>query len=391
MEKKKTEIRDLKIKDPDTRYYGAEPKYDEAWIKSGKSQRMFEFEAHQWYHYFCGKKDAQEFVAQYLESQGKDNDAKIIRKADEQYFYVHQYLGWRARMILRGLVLDNEAKQQLDSRINEIKNLIVADEKTTKLKVKVEDKKEAPVASIQDRVKETAGEMCDSIDAVIDLFIKDPEQFDPSQHKIANLLRARGAKAAHARYIKTFYEFDHSAYQALVDGTAEADLKEAYSSLTKKQLKKRLEFYSNIQTACEQIIAEAKVLKKPRAKRVKPAEDRVKKVKFKVGDDKLGITSVPPAQIIGAAAAIIYNTKSRKLGYYVAADAAGLTVKGTTILDFASKSSQKTLRKPEQQIKEFKEQNTQKRFETWFEKIKTTGIDLNGRLNEDIVILKVFK
>ena len=252
-------------------------------------------------------------------------------------------------------------------------------------------KTETPVFNIQDRLRETAGEMCGMIEDAIDSAIKDPEAFDPAQYKIANMLRGKGAKAPHARYIKGFYDLYYNDYLSLVNGTEDEGLKEAYNHLSKKQIKKMLEFFTNIQTACDQIIAEAKVLKKPRTKRVKPAEERVKKVKFKVSDDKLGITSTPPAQILSATGVVVYNTKNRKIGYYIATDASGLNIKGTTITDFASKSLQKTLRKPEQQIKEFKDQTTQKRFETWFEKIKTTGIKLNGRLGEDIVILKVYK
>jgi hypothetical protein len=145
-------------------------------------------------------------------------------------------------------------------------------------------------------------------------------------------------------------------------------------------------------TACDQITAEAKVLKKVRPKKVKPAEDLVKKVKFKLTDDKLGITSVPPAQLVGAQGAVIYNAKTRKIGYYIAMNSSGLAVKGTSITNFTEKSFQKTLRKPPEQIKEFKEQNTKNRFETWFNKnVKTTETMLNGRLNQDIIIIKVFK
>jgi hypothetical protein len=145
-------------------------------------------------------------------------------------------------------------------------------------------------------------------------------------------------------------------------------------------------------TACDQIAAEAKVLKKPRARKVKPAEELVKKIKFKVGDDKLGITSVPPAQLVRAQAAVVYNVKTRKIGYYISSTSEGLAVKGAGLTSFVEKSLQKTLRKPTEQLKEFKEQNTQKRFETWFTKnVKTTETQLNGRFNEDVVILKVYK
>jgi hypothetical protein len=143
--------------------------------------------------------------------------------------------------------------------------------------------------------------------------------------------------------------------------------------------------------ACDQITAEAKVLKKPRKTKIKPAEDLVKKMKFLLSDTKLGITSVPPAGLIGAQAAVVYNTKTRKIGLYVSKTSNGLGVKGTSITEFTDKSFQRTLRKPLEQLKEFKEQNTQRRIETWFSKIKTTETLLNGRMNEDVVLLKVFK
>ena len=177
----------------------------------------------------------------------------------------------------------------------------------------------------------------------------------------------------------------------LSSGNADEQLREAYSHNSRKNIKKLIEFYQAIASACDQLAQEAKILKKPRAKKIKPAEDLVKKVKFKQIDDKLGIVSVPPAGLIGAQGAVIYNTKSRKMGVYIAKSSAGLGVKGTSITDFTEKSFQKTLRKPEVQLKEFKEQNTQKRVETWFTKIKTTETVMNGRLNEDIVLLKIFK
>jgi DNA-directed RNA polymerase beta' subunit len=152
-----------------------------------------------------------------------------------------------------------------------------------------------------------------------------------------------------------------------------------------------IEFYESIAQACEQIAAEAKVMKKPRAKKVKPAEELVKKIKFKMTDDKLGVTSVPAAGVIGAQAAIVYNAKTRKIGMYIAKTSEGLSVKGTSIIDFTEKSVQKTLRKPAEQLKDFKLQNTQRRVESWLSAIKATDTMLNGRMNADIMILKVFK
>jgi hypothetical protein len=249
----------------------------------------------------------------------------------------------------------------------------------------------AVVPTIQDRMKEAAGQMSEELDAAIDSWIQDPESFNPKEFKIVNLLRGKGAKAAHTRFIKSYFQKSYADLLELASGEADEQLREAYKHNSRKNVKKLIEFYENIMASCDQIAAEAKVLKKPRAKKAKPAEELIKKLKFKAIDDKLGAVSVPASQLIGAQTAVVYNTKTRKMGVYIAKTSAGLTVKGTSIDNFTEKSFQKTLRKPAEQLKEFKEQNTAKRIETWFGKIKSVETVMNGRMNADIMILKVFK
>lgn len=248
------------------------------------------------------------------------------------------------------------------------------------------------VPTIQDRLREAAGGMSEELDAAIDSFITDPEAFNPKDIKVINLLKGKGAKAAHARFIKLYFARSYGELLELASGNADEQLREGYKHLPRKNVKKLIEFYEAIIAACEQIAAEQKVMKKPRAAKVKPAEQVVAKLKFMLSDTKLGITSAPPATIIGSSGVAVFNVKTRKIGYYIATSSAGLGVKGTTLTGFTDKSVQKTLRKPPEQIKEFKEQNTQKRFETWFAKgVKTTETQLNGRFSEDTVILKVYK
>ena len=242
-----------------------------------------------------------------------------------------------------------------------------------------------------DRMRDAAGSMTEEVDSAIDSFIMNPDAFDPKAFKMVSLLRGKGAKAAHTRFIKSFYQNSLDELIELASGKADDQLKEGHKHLSRKNVKKLIEFYQSIVSACEQIAAEAKVLKKPRAKKIKPAEQIVAKLKFKTIDDNLGIVSVPAAGLIGAQAAVVFNTKTRKIGIYISKSSVGLSVKGTSIIDFSNKSFQKTVRKPADALKEFKDQNTQKRLETWFSKIKSTETVMNGRINADIVILKVFK
>ena len=94
----------------------------------------------------------------------------------------------------------------------------------------------------------------------------------------------------------------------------------------------------------------------------------------------------------------ILNNKTRKIGKYIASnidplgakrEGTGLSVKGTTIQGFDEKLSiQKTLRKPVDQLKEFKEAGKVK-LRKFLDDIPTTDTKLNGRINPDTILLRV--
>ena len=374
------------------------PKWDDVETLSADAFHRKFREAMDWYRLESSAKDLKPKVIDWMGRNGYDKATiQSFKKTKDNR--CSGTVGAIAACLIKGMPVQRAdfnqgrntetwLREQITKVINEGKYDIDGDEVA-------EVKKLAPampVITIQDRIRDQAVAMSDEIDEAIDNFQRDPEAFDPKAFKMVSLLRGKGAKAAQVRYIKTFFQRDYNELLELASGEADEQLREGYSHLSRKNVKKLIDFYASIMAACDQIAAEAKVLKKPRAKKVKPAEELVKKLKFKAVDDKLGIVSVPPAQLVKAMGCVVYNTKTRKLGYYIATTSEGLVVKNSTLGNFTTKSMQKTLRKPETQLKEFKDQNTQKRFETWFEKnIKTTEIALNGRFNEDVVILKVFK
>jgi len=372
------------------------PKWDGADEWDGDKFTSHFRHAMTWYRLESSVKELKPKLVEWMNMNGYDKaDSNAIRKTKDKYF--NGTIVGIAACLVKGMPEVHEGfNQGRDTAAwlrKEIEKVIKdgADDR--------EDDEDAPkvekpvvyVPNIQERLRDAAGTMSEELDAAIDSWIMDPEAFDPKAFKIVNLLRGKGAKAAHARYIKGFFARGHAELIELSSGEADEQLREAYKHNSRRNVKKLIDFYESIVSACDQIAAEAKVLKKPRAKKVKPAEDLVKKLKFKLSDDKLSITSVPAAGIIGAQAAVVYNTKSRKIGLYIARTSEGLNVKGASIINFTDKSYQKTLRKPDVQLKEFKEQNTQKRVETWFGKIKATETILNGRVNAELILLKVFK
>jgi len=251
-----------------------------------------------------------------------------------------------------------------------------------------EDKNPTIVMSIQDRVREATYPMTEEIEDAIESFSQDPEAFDPKAFKVLNLLKGKQAKAAHARIIRDFYKRQYDEYVELQEGKCE-QLKEGYNHLTKVQVKKIVAFYHEIVSACDMLMQEAKVNKKPRAKKAKPAEKIVEKMKYCKSNEPLKLVSISPTNILGAKELWIFNTKTRKLGKYIAAEYQDLGVKGTSITGFdENKSVQKTLRKPEEQLKEFKAAG-KVQLRKFLEDIKAVDIKLNGRINEDTVLLKV--
>ena len=251
-----------------------------------------------------------------------------------------------------------------------------------------EVKSTVPVVSIQDRVRESSYKMTEEIETAIESFQLDPEAFDPKAFKVLNLLKAHQAKAAHARVIKDFYarNLDELTEAAT---TKDEQLKEAYSHLSKVQLRKITAFYQEIVSACEMLAQEAKVNRKPKAKKAVPAEKIVAKLKYKKADEPLKLVSINPADILGAKELWTYNTKSRKLGKYIAEEFQDLGIKGTTITGFSEpKSVQKTLRKPADQLKEFKAAG-KVALRKVLEDINAVDTRMNGRINEDIILLKI--
>ena len=148
----------------------------------------------------------------------------------------------------------------------------------------------------------------------------------------------------------------------------------------------------------EFIIEKAKVNRKPRKKKVYSADKLVAKLKYLKVDSKYSLTSINPEDIIKANELWVFNVKTRKLGKYIASnidplgqgrDGTGLSVKGTTIIGYDEKLSiQKTLRKPIDQLKEFKDSGKVK-LRKFLDEIPTTDTKLNGRVNPETVLLKV--
>jgi hypothetical protein len=165
-------------------------------------------------------------------------------------------------------------------------------------------------------------------------------------------------------------------------------LKEGYSHYKAADFKKHIKWIDDLLAAIEQYRGVKKATKKARVKKAPSKEKLVAKLKYAKEDKALKIVSINPADIIGSQELWIYNTKTRKLGKYIAASYKQLTIKGTSIDGFdIDKSVCKTLRKPDEKLKEFAKAG-KIQLRKFLDEIKATETKLNGRISADIVLLK---
>ena len=253
--------------------------------------------------------------------------------------------------------------------------------------------------TIQQRMKEQVSHLLGDWEGKLDDFISGEQtlaDFDP--YKDMLVFEGGIVKPAHAKIIRDSVDGSIEEAHEIIAWKCD-QIKEGFAFMTPKFRKEHLKWFEKIQTACDTIIETGKANRKPRKKRLVSKEKMVTKLKFQVNESTLGIASIPAEEIVYANEVWVYNTKSRKIGVYKATNpdprsmkrqGAGLTVKGTTILDFNSNASvQKTLRKPVDQIKNWTG-NAKTKFNKAFDEIKAVETKLTGRLNNTTIILKAF-
>jgi len=340
---------------------------------------------------FSGK-DLKPAVIKWMTTIGctKEDIAAFKRTKDNR---CNVTMGAIASCLLRGMpAVREDFNKGRDTTVwlrEEIVQIIAQGKDDIDEEAVVEVKPTVVQPSIQDRVREAAYRMTEEIEDAIEGFQTDPENFDPKAFKMLNLLKGKEVKAAHARIIKGFYARQLAELEELAGGKGDEQLKEGYSHRSKKQIRNLIAFYQEIASACDMLAQEAKVNRAPRKTKAVPKEKLVAKLKFMKSNEPLKLVSVNPVDIIGSGELWIFNTKTRKLGKYVAAEFQTLGVKGTTITGFDEfKSIQKTIRKPEEKLKEFKAAN-KVALRKFLDEINATDTKMNGRINEETILLKV--
>ena len=334
-----------------------------------------------WYSTEKTRSDSYKYYQQYVK-KNRPTDVKYFVEVEERD--VHITYGWMARMLLQGAIVSTDHQKAFDKNLTGLIDLgkarLLTKETTVKVAVATTTVKRT---SIQDAMKEKASEYVGELEGFIDEFVTEDKEFNLYNH-----LKGNQIPAPYVITVKTWAESKLAEFEEVVD-SKDSQIVEGYSNFNKRKLKSMVKMFESFIADCDKYGQFKKANRKPRAVREKPAVAQVKSLKYKLKDDELGLTSARGIDLVGAEQVWLFNTKTRKLAVYTSESTKGMTVKGTTLQNWSpEKSKQKTLRKPEEQIKDLMASGKVK-LRTFLDSIKSKEQAVNGRINIDTIILKI--
>jgi hypothetical protein len=373
-----------KKRDPlfaDEKHTGREPVWD---TERALAMTQEEFDHHLrksffYYNYFYSAKDLKKYVADWMKDHYSKNEvSRFIRSSDRLLPITVCSL---IKSHKQGMPLREKELNYVKDRIYEIINSDIPDEPAAEQKIVAP----AAVKTIQDRLNEKTSEHLGYFEGLYDEVVAgrtvDPKAYD---YLVSNTVPQSQIKKFEDLFMARKTELG----EAL--GRADEQIVEAYRHYKAADYKRHHAFIQSILDALDQYRNVKKATKKARVKRAPNKEKVVSKLKYMREEKTLKLVSINPVDIIGAQELWCYNTKTRKLYKYMADSVTGpLGVKGTTLTGYnESASIGKTLRKPEEKLKEFAKAG-KIQLRKFLEDIKATETLGNGRLNSDTVLLRV--
>jgi hypothetical protein len=348
----------------------SEPKYE---LVNEENQGKF-MVALNWYNYEKDKKDALAYAGAWIKKNWPA-EYKSWSKIDEAVF--SRTFGWIARMKSNGTVFDTATDRRFEDHLREV----------LKSAQSVQDEPEVVVAttpkrSIQDAMAEKQAEFLGEIDGEIDNFITNA--YKPTGY---NLYKYCQSTNVAKQYMAGVTALCQRVIDELELIGSDEQVTESYKHLGKRDVKAFKEFLQSLIEDAEKYANFKKANRKPRAKKQKPAGEQVAKLKYLKQHEELKSVSAP--SIIGAQQLWVYNIKNKKLGVYNAAGASGFSVKGTSLQGYDPETSvQRTLRKPDVVIPKMMSAG-KVALRKILSDLTTTETKLNGRFNEDTLLLRV--
>jgi len=334
-----------------------------------------------WYSYHKSSDDAKQYFIDYLKETGTSEEQISKLTINKP----RTTIGWLCRMVIvNGSIIPKKITQRIDAEKNRLLELSKLQSERV-IQKKTEEKKPNIQENLENQYRQFLGDLSIEIDNFL-------QNGCDTKFSCKEWLQQNSIKHLHSEKISKYFEKRVlGELQEALSGKCD-QLKEAYSFLSKSNLKKFISFVESIITDCNNWTDVAKQIslnnRAIRIKKPKPPLKQVAKLNYQKSHGSL--ESIPPARIVGATQLWVFNTKTRTLGVYNCTNSHGFTVKGSTIMNFDTSSSIcKTLRKPDEILKNI-EKLGKVAMRNILPDLKAKEKKLTGRINKDTILLRVF-
>ena len=375
-----TRVKALNPRSPDTKFMGHEPTWEvqpRPELRTGLMSAAFT-----WYNYFYNKKDARDMIVSYLEHHGRKADIKRLRGVSDSTIVLTA--AWLCRMSTVGLELTDTEVEKLHSLL----------EKTMGSRQQEPAEVDPAAASavkltIQDRLREKVVECAGELEGMFDDFIASGAKMSADWKPIAQI-RGMNVAPQMVKDIAEIWQRKLPEFEAVISGK-DADLTEAYSHLSKIQMRNMIKFCEAVVSDCGAYVQIKKVERKPRAVKAIAPEKRAAKFKHQTEFAELKLKGISAANLVEKTEAWLYDTKKRKLIHVVADSHVGtFTVKSNSIIGFSTvESQQRTVRKPADILKAMSAAGKPAARKI-YKDLTTAETVFNGRGTENLIILKAW-
>jgi len=331
-----------------------------------------------WYRQNFNSSAAKKWIVEWLTAEGRDEDAKLVSRSSKNLL---KMISPYCRCASRGFPITDKQREFIHRNVGEL----------------LEDaRKRVPTepterVTVQDRIEAKANEMLTALEPVLDVTIESVMATKKKPNPLMDWIKGADLNKPMATVALQRLEQTYADLKAAYDKT-DADLVEGYSYLKPKSLKSLVEYFEEAIRNLNDRLGVLKASRKPRKRKPKSVQAQVKGLKFMARSDAFGVDSAKPGDIIGAQGFVMFNTKNNKATVFVAVEPkTGLSVKGSTVIGFdSSKSFEKTVRKPEEFVKN--SGGCRKTFTAavrYLNGVKTKAGTPTGRVNKHCLILQV--
>jgi len=227
------------------------------------------------------------------------------------------------------------------------------------------------------------------------MFAKTPDERKET-YDLNSAIMIHGIKGAVAMNLIRDWVQEKLTELEAVKNKTDPDLVEGYSNVKPVNLSNTISKLQELLSGLTVVKANVRNIsaanRKPRQAKEVSAQKLVANLKYKPQDLELGVVSVTPESIVGAKTVYLFNTRYNAITVLNSSEDDGFTVRGTTILNLdETRSFSQKLRKPNETVQFILSTSGRIKIENHLSSLTTKRSTANGRVNENVLILKTLK